>query len=281
MMAAALVLSNAYSPAPLAAPVIPEYPQFGLVPIPEGTHAARAFDGVIQPFKDDATAREFLRRIELGSPFEIEWGSIICQSRSTAPHLADARLVNMQLRFHLVVLEFEGKEHPQAYGLHPDISWAAHPLHPHLRANRPLVVGRRTLPSLCIYSGAVFTYSDDSPRIIQFLDQLVAYLGRHAIWLKTRVELPSKAGEAARVPGPEELIHEVDPRTQRDPRFSKIPKRIPHWSGYWPGQSAPSGAEAHLRTIRPAQECWCCSGEPYGECHRSRELQIAELIKTA
>jgi hypothetical protein len=275
MMAQALVPSPAYFPAPLAAPVIPEYPQFAPVPVPRSSNAPRAWEGVIQPFIDDATAREFLRRVESNSPFEIERGSIFCQSGSTTPHRADARLIDMQIRFRVIVLDFDDKEHPRAYARHPEISRAAHPLHPHLRENKPIFVGRRTLDTLCIYSGAAFTYLDGLPRIVQFLDQLAGYLGRHAIWLRTRVELPLKPGETVRVPDPSEIIYEVDPRTQRDPRFATRPKRTPFWRGYWPGLSAPSGAEAHLRTIRPSQQCWCCSGQSYGQCHRPVEQRAA------
>jgi hypothetical protein len=277
----ALVSPTADSPAPLAAPVLREYPQFHIIPIPEGHKAFRAFAGVIQPFEDDRTAREFLRRVEADSPIEIEEGRIVCQSQPSRPRRIDSLLVATQIRFTVIVLEFAGAEHPRAYVRFPEISRSAHPNHPHLRADNPLIVGGRVLQRLCIYSGAIFTFSNEYPRIVQFLDQLSAYLGRHTIWLKTRVELSSKPGGGFRIPDRDEVIVEIDPRAQMNPLFSRQPIEIPRWSGYWPGKSAPSGAQAHLRTIAPSQECWCCSGISYGDCHRRRELEITRQKSAA
>jgi hypothetical protein len=266
-MGSAQVASSAYLPAPLnAAPVIPDYPQFGRGPVPADSGAVAAWTGVVQPFFDDAAARRFLRCLEAGKPFDVVGGTIDAHAPANTSHWADPWLVNMQTCFTLLVLEFEGKAHPRAYALRPEISLYCNP-NPHLRCDKTIRVGRQELPALCIYSGAAFSYRSEWPKIVQFLDQTSAYLGRHLIWLHTRVE----NGSPARVPSPGELILDVLPRIQADPVASIAPRRSSRWVGYWPGPVAPSGFSEHLRTVRPSQECWCCSGERYRDCHRPFE----------
>lgn len=270
-MASPRLASPAYPPAPLnAAPEIPDYPQFGRAPVPSGSGATTAWIGVVRPFIDDAAARRFLRCLEAGKPFDVVEGMIDAHAPADTPHWADPWLVDMWTGFTLLVLEFEGKEHPRAYALRPEISLYCNP-NPHLRCDRTIRIGRQELPALCIYSGAAFSYRPEWPKIVQFLDQASAYLGRHLIWLRTRVE----EGNPSRVPVPGELIPDVHPRIQTDPVASLAHRRPRRWVGYWPGPVAPTGFSEHLRTIQPLRECWCCSGEKYRDCHRPIEEQLA------
>jgi hypothetical protein len=277
-MGAILATSSAYLPVPpSAAPEIPDYPQFERAPVPIGSGATCAWEGVIQPFVDDAAGCRFLRCVEVGLPFDVVEGTIIAHPSSTIRHWADPWLVEMGIRFRLFVLEFSGAQHPRAYALQPEISRSSHPLHPHLRTDLAITVGRRQLPALCVYSGAEFSYSPEWPRIVQFLDQTAAYIGRHIIWLRTRIEIPARFGCTFHVPSPGEPIFDHLPRFETDPIASVRPRRFATWFGYWPGPVAPSGASEHLRTIRPSQECWCCSGKRYGECHRPIDRAIIRL----
>jgi hypothetical protein len=194
-MEAILAASHAYLPVlPGAAPEIPDYPQFEQVPVPAGSGATCAWEGTIQPFVDDAAGSRFLRCVEAGLPFDVVEGTIIAHPSSNARHWADPWLVEMDMKFRLLVLEFSGSQHPRVYALQPEISRSSHPLHPHLRTDLVITVGRRELPALCVYSGTVFTFSSEWPRIVQFLDQTSAYIGRHIIWLKTRIKFPVHEG---------------------------------------------------------------------------------------
>ena len=121
------------------------------------------------------------------------------------------------------------------------------------------------------------SYTPGWPRIVQFLDQTATYIGRHIIWLRTRVEIPARFGGTFHVPSPGEPIFDHRPRFETDPIANVRSRRYATWSGYWPGPVAPSGASEHLRTIRPLRECWCCSGKKYGECHRPMDREITRL----
>jgi hypothetical protein len=268
----------AYLPAPCyTVPEVPEYPQFLATEAPRGCGAIRAWKGVIQPFRDDADARHFLRRVEDGKPIDIVQGSVYANASMQPEHWADRWLVKMNLRFQLLVLEFEEPEHPRAYSLQPEISREMHLLHPHLRTDRVVIVGCRPIPALCVYSGATFKYSPVWPRMVQFLDQVATFLARHAIWLRTRIQLPLRFGEKCRVPQPGEPIFGQRSLVRSDVNFSGRLDQVELWEGFWPGAASPSGIENHLDSISPTQECWCCSGVKYGECHRPFELQCLRI----
>lgn len=278
MMASVPVAASSYLPAPLnAVPEIPEHPGFVRTTAPNGSGAKRAWKGNVGPFLDDSAARRFLRAVESGRPFDIAGGKIDARASTSSAHWADPWLTNTGLEFQLLVLEFEEPEHPRAYSLQPEISRQMHPLHPHLRMDKPVIVNQRPLPALCIYSGAQFEYSPNWSRIVQFLDQLTSYVARHIIWMKTRIEMPERFGEAFRTPAPGEPIFDHQSLIQVDPILS-LSRRPAHLcTGYWPGPEATSGAVNHLKTISPSQECWCCSGKKYGNCHRPVELQGVRL----
>lgn len=273
-MMSSAVVPTAYLPASQSAtPEIPEYPQFVRSQIPAGSNAVGAWTGAVQPFLNDETARRFLRCVEANSSFDIVEGTIEADHAPDSEHWADRWLVGTDFHFQLLVLEFDGLRHPEARVTQPEISRQMHPTHPHLRDDRLITIGRHQLPALCIYSASVFEYSPRWSKIIQFLDQTTAYLGRHIIWLKTRVEFPAGWNTCPRVPSPGEPIFDHRPAIRRDPNLSVPSKENPLWVGYWPGPVAPSGYENHLRTISPSRECWCGSGRKYEDCHRPMEIE--------
>jgi hypothetical protein len=73
---------------------------------------------------------------------------------------------------------------------------------------------------------------------------------------------------------PGEFILDLAPRFKTHPLATIKLDRSRHWMGYWPGAVAPTGVQQHIETIQPSQECWCCSGKLYGDCHRSVEAAI-------
>jgi hypothetical protein len=259
---------------PRAAPGILDYPDFELESAPEISGASHAWTGTIQPFSDDLSAQAFLECVESGKKIDVTEGVISARAPVTMSHWAAPLLVNMGVRFRLLILEFEGMEHPRAYGMQPEISHNVLPAHPHLRADKTLLVGHQALPALCVYSGAVFVYAAGLPRIVQFLDQTSTFLAKHLIWLRTRTLWPASFAEPRRSPFPGELILDIAPRLKTHPIATIKPAGARHWAGYWPGAIAATGAEQHVRTIRPSQECWCWSGRLYRDCHRPVEAAI-------
>jgi len=261
-----------------AAPAIPEYPQFSRVAAPLGTSAGSAWQGTIQPFVDDLTAKQVLRRIEAGAAFENDAGSLFCQQPPVmTPHPADRFLVKMDMRFKILVLELPQFEHPCAYLLDPELSPHRLSFHPHTRRDCSITVANHRVPAICVYSGAIFQFATGIDRIVQFLDQTATYLARHAIWLRTRVLLRCNAAEKDTIedrPAPGEMI--VDTEACKE-KFDIKPGHL-YWNGYWPGKAAPSGTNEHLATIKPNRPCWCWSGKPYKDCHRPVELKISRRI---
>jgi hypothetical protein len=257
-----------------AAPVFPEYPKFNPVAVPPMSGAHRAWQGIIQPFRDDAIAQQILGRIEAGASFQNDAGSLFCQQPSLmTPHPVNKFLVGMDIRFKILVLELPQFEHPVAYMIEPEMSPYFLSFHPHSRGDCPLIVATRRLPALCVYSGAVFQFSSGTDRMVQFLDQVSTYLARHAIWLRTRILLRCTRGDMDEIvfkpsPGFPIVDAEVGKRT-----FFKLPGDL-YWNGYWPGKAAPSGAANHLETIAPNDPCWCWTGKRYEGCHRKMELKM-------
>lgn len=266
----------AYLPAPLiTAPGIPEYPDFRQTVVPENCEAIRAWTGAIRPFVCDEEARNFLYCVEAGRQFDIAAGTVYAHRPTTARHWADPYLVQSNIQFQVLVMEFGGTEHPRAYALAPEISYDAHPLCPHLRGDRILKIGHLRLPALCVYSGAEFRYAADLPRLVQFLDQVTSYLGRHVVWLRTRVMLPQRLGDRFGAMPIDEATYSSPLGFQRDPFVAKRVRKAAKCTGYWPGPAAPTGAEQHLTTIKPDQECWCWSGKRYAVCHRKSDQIMA------
>lgn len=253
------------------APVVPDYPQFRSIAVPENTSAVQAWLGEIRPFQSDDSARRFLRCAEAERPFNVIEGTIEASTTLYPNHWADPWLVDTGLTFKIMVLEFAPPAHPQAFAIQPLISRAIHPLYPHLREDKKIQVYGTSVPALCIYSGAEFHYAAEWPILVQFLDQVAAFLGRHIIWLRTRIGIPKHFGERFRVPAPGELTVEGILSPIDNPGITHQSNKPSKWIGYWPGPSAPTGPDRHLETIRATDQCWCWSGKKYGDCHRPIE----------
>lgn len=252
------------------------------VEVPSGTSAIRAWRGRIQPYRSDDDARNLLISLERGSSITCDQGFLsngVEDLERVAKHWAKPFLVSMGQHFEVLILERASPMHPVAFSLRPEISWNRFPGHPHLRVDLPLQYAGRALHGLCIYSASEFAYSRSAPRIVQFVDQVAAYLGRHLIWEKTR-RLEDFGGRVLYQPLAGERIFDTEPQMQ--PRESlpclRHPRRYPErvWRGYWPGQCAPAGPQLHLTTIKPSQECWCGSGRAYRFCHRASEALLVK-----
>jgi hypothetical protein len=264
---------------PSAAPLALHYPQFKPTEIPLRRNAVAAWMGTLQPFRDNQTAREGLRCLEANEPIGVCAGMFSIsdedkQKISLRSHWAEPMLLNMDMAFTVLVLESSGHEHPRAFAAIPQVSRLIFPRHPHLLDGISVQIRGRKLPALCVYSGAQFRYSMGLPNIVEFLDQLTTYLARHLIWRRTRRLFEVAGGRVKQIysPRPGELILDTEPQLRTDRIGNSGARPIRFWDGYWPGTVAPQGPDEHLRTIRPEQECWCCSGDPYGECCLPRDL---------
>jgi len=260
-----------------AAPLAVHYPQFTQENVPPQSRAITAWKGILRPFPNDTTAREVLRRLDANKPFDICAGTILADQESTlslSRHWAEPRLVDMEITFTMIVLEYAGSEHPRAFAITPQISRHMFPCHPYLLDGITALFGRHQLPALCVYSGAHYRYVGTVPRIVEFLDQVTTYLARHMIWRRTRClfEASGTGVNMIYMPRPGEPIMDNEPRLKTDLVANSQSRSLRFWDGYWPGVVAPQTPSEHIRTISPEQECWCCRGKPYGECCRPRDL---------
>ena len=168
----------------------------------------------------------------------------------------------------VMVVEMPGRLHPCAYLLDPayDLVFLGINDHPHPRMDQTILYDGRMLAGLCIYSAAEFEYTGGD-RHTQFMDQVLLWIGRHLIWLRTRRLYRRSTGAELYVPRPGESIGRM-----------VFPDEC--WRGTWVGPRARSTTRAeHVAHIPPAEECWCGSGSPYSDCHRPIELE--ELQRTA
>jgi len=259
-----------FSAPPTAAPDLSDYTQFVARSVPEGSGAVRAYEGFIRPFSDDATARRVLRAIEEGVPLQVCGGRLDVELSEEKDHPHDTYLIDMAEPFTILLLEFPESEHPRTYLLDPPMVPRLSQCH-HLRGDKPIQVDGGPLAALCVYSGTVQRFDGSRSRLEQQLDQTATYLAKYLIWLRTR---------------------QLYRRTNEGPKL--VRRRAPHgkitlaealraqdlfWDGYWPGPCAPSGAAAHLATIKPEEECWCWSGKAYGECCRPGDSKLMAEIE--
>lgn len=264
---AALADSLSYQAPSGAAHEFPDYTQFTVCDVPEGSGARKAYHGFIRPFSDDQTACDILRAIDANIPLHISGGRLSVESSHIRKHPFEDFLLEMAMPFTIMVLEFEGTEHPRAFLIGPKMI-PRFSLSPHIRTDKSVWIDGRWQPALCIYSGSLFKYGSDSDRLEQFLDQAATYLAKYMIWLRTRqLFRPGVVGTRQFVNKrkPQEDVSEIDTLLSRDI----------YWDGFWPGPCAPSGAAEHLATIKRGDQCWCWSGKLYGEC--CRPLDVAEI----
>jgi hypothetical protein len=165
--------------------------------------------------------------------------------------------------------------HPRAYLLRPEFSSAFLSNHPHTRGDLTISFGKRRLPALCLYSAAEFKFKSETERIVEFMDQASVYAARHLIWLRTRklYRATTRVAELIYSPKPGELILDNEVGVRNASIASIVwPERL-YWDGHWPGKEANGRPTHHLRTVKPRNECWCGSGQSYGECHRPVEIK--------
>lgn len=261
-----------------AASIDTHYPQFSSVGVPTGSAALSAWEGVIRPFTSDADARRFLHLVEADMPFGISAGTIVFGEDSVPNnrHWVDPLLVNMTDKCRLLVLSFAAPVHPRSYLLSPEFSSAFLSFHPHPRGDLEIVVGKRRLAGLCVYSAAEFSFTGEVDRIVEYLDQASIWVARHLIWLRTR-KLYRLAADGPRLiysPKPGEMIldNEVGIRNAAIASIHLPERRF--WNGYWPGRVAKVAGDDHLRRLSPGRECWCGSGQTYAACHRPIEASL-------
>lgn len=268
-MAAAADAFSCWAP-PAAAPELFDYPQFTACAVPEGSGAVAACKGFIRPFSDDATARRTLRAIERDIPLRVSGGRVDVDLPEIQDHHLDDYIVDMALPFTILVLEFADAAHPQAFLLDP-------PMIPrltacaHLRPDKLIHIDDHPYPALCVYSGTLQRFDGSRSRLEQFLDQAATYLAKYLIWLRTRA-LYRRTPEGPKLirPGRPQR-HIASAEIQRDPTV--------FCDGYWPGRVAPSGPDQHLATIRPGEECWCWSGDSYGNCCRPHDIELLSRLQ--
>ncbi|MGD0735204.1 MAG: SEC-C domain-containing protein [Terracidiphilus sp.] len=246
-----------------AASGIADYPQFTAFSVPYEIGARSAYKGFIRPFSDDATARRVLQAFEEELPVQVSGGRLEAYATVLKPHKYDDLLVGMTVPFTILLLEFSGTEHPRAFLLDPP-TIPGLSQSPHLRTDKPVEIDGKSYPALCVYSGSLYQYESDRSRLEQFLDQTATYLAKYLIWLRTRKLCRSTSH------GPEPVLSRIQTGTVHLTEQQR--SRGLFYAGYWPGRSAPAGPMAHLATIKPDDQCWCWSGDNYGDCCRPRDL---------
>jgi hypothetical protein len=259
---------------PEAASTFIHYPQFYSVPVPLGTGAQLALEGVIQPFINDNSARNFIRVLESEQQFRISEGTIVGNDgKNTGSHWADPLLIDMAVGCRVLVLSFAPPVHPRSYLLSPEFSSSFLSYHPHPRADLEIRVGRKTLVGLCVYSAAEFAFASDIDRLVQYLDQVSTFVARHLIWLRTRRLYQIVEGKKKLIycPKPRELITDNEVGVRNAAVASVVVPIRQFWDGYWPGRIAQASGRGHLALLNPEKECWCGSGQSYRLCHRAQE----------
>ena len=253
------------SASPPAAPELLDYIQLSDGAVPEGSGAIRAYRGFIRPFSDDATARRVLRALESGRPINIDGGRLDADYPDLPEHPYEEFLIDMAAPFIVLALEFPDPQRPRAYLLDPPMVARLSECC-HLRRDKKIHVEGKTVPALCVYSGALFRFKNDRPQVHQLLDQTATYLAKYLVWLRTRNLF--RYGQNGKL-----LLRK---RRPGDPVTTAEISRAPEvfWDGHWPGLAALSSHADHLAMIKPGDECWCWSGLRYGDCCRPREAEI-------
>jgi hypothetical protein len=275
-MSAALAIAPE-SMLPEAASISLHYPQFQAVDVPAGSSALAAWEGTIQPFLSDALAIAFLETVERDLPFNISEGTMLCkeQAKFAPAHPLARFMVDMTRECKLLILSFAAPIHPRAYLLLPEFSSVFLSNHPHTRGDLAITFRKRKLPALCLYSAAEFKFKSEVERIVEFMDQASVYVARHLIWLRTRklYRATVLGPQLIHSPKPGELIVDNEVGVHNAAAASIVLPERCFWQGYWPGKEANGLPSHHLRTVKPRSQCWCGSGQSYGDCHRPREMK--------
>jgi hypothetical protein len=221
----------------------------------------------VQPFNDDAEAKQILRLLALDKPVDVWGGQLITPSGTEriAHHPEESRMTECEIPFDLLVLEFEEPCHPWVFSLSPPISRQVFPDHPHMRSDRIVRLASRTLHGFCMYSAAEFKFKGTEPLVPQILRQASIFLAKHVVWRKTQRLVNRETGK---------LIHDgvglSSDYVYPDSVWQINP--VARWVGFWPGKTAASGRE-HLK-LDPEGECWCGKGGKYKDCCRTEEQKL-------
>jgi hypothetical protein len=129
-----------------------EYPQFCPVPVPPEKRAERAWIGVLRPFVVESEILSIYRDLNLDRVVNLQAGTIrsINDRRIFGSGDPNERyLVNMGTDFIVLILEYPGRRHSEAYALKPEICRQRFPFHPHLREDQVLLWKGRYIQGLC------------------------------------------------------------------------------------------------------------------------------------
>ena len=237
---------------------------------PEGSGASGAYQGFIRPFSDDATARRALQSLEEDQPLHVSGGRLDADPPGPRDHPLAGHLIDMAVPFTVLLLEFPGSEHARTYLLDPPMVPGISES-PHLRKDKPVNIDGESYSALCVYSGSLHRFESGRSRTEQLLDQTAIYLAKYLIWLRTRRLYRRTASGLQLVRSPRSRERFTTSEVFRSPDL--------FWNGYWPGRIAPAGPQVHLATIKPEDECWCWSGDRYGECCRPKESAFIAAVE--
>lgn len=271
------VLSSSKAVPLSAASPSSDYPQFAAVPPPSDGLTVEAWQGSIQPFADDDSARFVLSEIEADHILWISAGEIRAEGKA-APHWAHPLLVNMAVKCEVLVC-IQPEAMPRAYLLNPrfETHYEQLGIHPHPRGDQSILHGRSRVPGLCVFSSAEVAFDPEISFFTQFLDLVTQYAAKHLIWLRTRrlYRLCNSQRSVLYQPRPGELIIEQPPVVQPIMLPNGPAMAVDYWSGYWPGKAAKATTPLqHVQQIRPKQRCWCGLNKQYAQCHRSFDLSL-------
>lgn len=224
----------------------------------------RAFRGFIRPFSDNHTACDVLRAIEANVPLHTSGGRLSAEAPHLQRHSFEDYLIEMAVPFTILVLEFDGTEHPRAFLAEPRMV-PRFSMCPHIRTDKSVRINGLLEPALCVYSGSCFKYEAGRDRLEQFLDQTTTYMAKYLIWLRTR-QLFRHSDYGTR-----QFVYKRKPDEPVSEIETLLSRNI-YWDGYWPGRCAPFGSTQHLATIKRGDECWCWTGKRYADCCRSRDM---------
>lgn len=268
------------------------YPSFEIVDPPPSCGAVRAWRGSIIPFPDSSQLGLICEDLDRHAVVAVDVGGCLrhqedCRFLHSRPAYL-SKLVHMNLGFDILVLEFAGTKHRQAYCLAPLISACTFPTHPHLRRDQRIWVDRY-VEALCPYR------SDETGPLdfLTYLDFVSIYLAKHLVWVRTlslvcyseglraiEVYSPPPNGGHFTPPIPDAHLPQVPctpwqtgSRSVETTLCAAASQTFSYtWEGTWLGPSAPHDVETILQTVTPDKECVCGTGRKYGCCCRSSHV---------
>jgi hypothetical protein len=255
------------------------YPQFARVSVPEFSQAKTAWCGTVLPFDAASNVVSIYSDLKRDRIVNVQAGGLR-HIGALGPTDQDPNvryLIDMQIEFRLMVLDYANGRHPDAYCVKPEISRQRFPLHPHLRDDLSIPVGGRYIQALCT------DYAPDllCTSIVDLLDYAAIFLAKHVIWLRTRRLIDRAQGRVIAVPGVGQEILDIEGphrgpeyNAQSAPLRNSFPYPLQErygWDGFWPGGVAPHDPAANLR-LPDNSTCCCGSGRQYSRCHKQFDM---------